>query len=65
MHDLALMDRRRLMRAGGWMVRTGIVAALGVGAMAAAALIPAPEPARSAAPVTAAPATAPKPVVAP
>lgn len=51
------------MRAGGWMVRTGIVAALGVGAMAAAALIPAPEPARSAAPVKAAPA--PKPVVAP
>jgi lipoprotein-anchoring transpeptidase ErfK/SrfK len=65
MHDLALMDGRRLMRAGGWMVRTGIVAALGVGAMAAAALIPAPEPARSAAPVTAAPAPAPKPVVAP
>ncbi len=54
------------MRAGGWMVRTGIVAALGVGAMAAAALIPAPEPARSAAPVKAAPvAPAPKPVVAP
>lgn len=51
------------MRAGGWMVRTGIVAALGVGAMAAAALIPAPEPARSAAPVKAAPV--PKPVVAP
>lgn len=51
------------MRAGGWMVRTGIVAALGVGAMAAAALIPAPEPARSAPPVKAAPA--PKPVVAP
>lgn len=45
------------------MVRTGIVAALGVGAMAAAALIPAPEPARSAAPVKAAPV--PKPVVAP
>lgn len=53
------------MRAGGWMVRTGIVAALGVGAMAAAALIPAPEPARSAAPVKVAPAPAPKPVVAP
>jgi len=51
------------MRAGGWMVRTGLVAALGVGAMAAAALIPAPEPARSAPTVTAAPA--PKPVVAP
>jgi lipoprotein-anchoring transpeptidase ErfK/SrfK len=47
------------------MVRTGIVVTLGAGAMAGAALIPAPEPARSAAPVTAAPASAPKPVVAP
>jgi lipoprotein-anchoring transpeptidase ErfK/SrfK len=52
------------MRAGGWMVRTGIVAALGVGAMAAAALIPAPEPARSAPPVKVA-APAPKPIAAP
>lgn len=51
------------MRAGGWMVRTGIVAALGVGAMAAAALIPPPEPARSAPPAKVAPA--PKPVAAP
>lgn len=51
------------MRAGGWMMRTGIVAALGVGAMATAALIPAPEPARSVAPAKAAPA--PKPRVAP
>ncbi|HEV7287656.1 L,D-transpeptidase family protein [Sphingomonas sp.] len=51
------------MRAGGWMMRTGIVAALCVGAMATAALIPAPEPARSTAPAKAAPA--PKPRVAP
>lgn len=46
------------MRAGGWMMRTGLVVALGVGAMASAALIPAPQPARSA-PVAPPPAPAP------